>query len=96
VSVQLLLRKAGYAFHTSAEREVVRSIKESVCYVAFKPSEAEAQARTSSFTPTKFTLPDGNIVQVVNVVNACVLSLLVIGVCVVLAGAAWPRMFPGA
>ena len=35
--LQLLLRKAGYPFHTSAEKEIVRSIKERVCYVSYKP-----------------------------------------------------------
>lgn len=31
--LQLLLRKAGYNFSTSAEHEIVRTIKESACYV---------------------------------------------------------------
>ncbi len=62
--LQLLLRKAGYAFHTSAEKEVVRTMKEAVCHVAFKPSDAEEQVRTGAYAPSKFTLPDGNVVQV--------------------------------
>lgn len=59
----MLLRKAGYAFHTSAEREVVRTIKEAACYIAFKPSEAEEQAKSGAFAPAKFALPDGNVLQ---------------------------------
>eukprot|EP00948_MAST-09A_sp_MAST-9A-sp1_P004148 g4148.t1 len=33
--LQRLLRRAGYIFHTSAEQEVVRMIKETSCYVSY-------------------------------------------------------------
>ena len=41
--LQLLLRRGGcgYNFHTSAEREVVRNIKEKACYVAYNLQQAE-------------------------------------------------------
>ena len=32
--LQALLRRSGYVFHTSAEKEVVRGLKERCCYVA--------------------------------------------------------------
>lgn len=59
--LQLLLRKAGHHLHTTAEREVVRTIKEKCCYVALNPSkeEKDAEGRTE-----EFKLPDGNVVQV--------------------------------
>ncbi|KAN0125214.1 actin-like protein [Russula decolorans] len=55
--LQLLLRKAGHHLHTTAEREVVRSIKEKNCYVALNPQkeDKETTGRTESFR-----LPDGN------------------------------------
>jgi len=65
--LQQLLRKSGYYFYTSAEKEVVRSIKESACYVAFDPSkEEELLESDKSGKPTahKYKLPDGNIVEI--------------------------------
>ena len=59
--LQLLLRKAGHHLHTSAEKEVVRTIKEKCCYVALNPmkEEKETMGRLE-----EFKLPDGNVVQV--------------------------------
>jgi len=59
--LQLLLRKSGHHLHTTAEREVVRTIKEKCCYVAINPAkeEKDTMGRTE-----EFRLPDGNIVQV--------------------------------
>jgi len=51
--LQLLLRRAGHHLHTSAEREVVRTIKEKTCYVSANPVK-EDKGRTEDFR-----LPDG-------------------------------------
>lgn len=59
--LQLLLRKAGYHLHTSAEKEVVRLTKEKVCYVALNPSKEDKE---SSSKTEEFKLPDGNAVRV--------------------------------
>ena len=59
--LQLLLRKAGHHLHTTAEREVVRTIKEKCCYVALNPAKEEKDSLGRS---EEFRLPDGNTVQV--------------------------------
>jgi len=58
--LQLLLRKGGYNFHTTAEKEVVRLIKEKTCYVALNPSKEEKEANNKS---DDFQLPDGNVIK---------------------------------
>ena len=58
--LQLLLRRAGRAFHTSAEVEIVRQMKEKCCYVAFNPGDEE----TSPPQTTAYVLPDGSTVDI--------------------------------
>ncbi|KAI8878939.1 actin-related protein [Backusella circina FSU 941] len=58
--LQLLLRKSGYNFHTTAEKEVVRIIKEKTCYVALNPAKEEKE---SNGKIDDFMLPDGNIIK---------------------------------
>ena len=41
--LQTLLRKSGYILHTSAEKEVVRMIKEKCCYLAVEPRREEKE-----------------------------------------------------
>lgn len=59
--LQLLLRKQGHHLHTSAEREVVRAIKEKCCYVAANPAKEE---KDMAGRTEEFRLPDGNAIQV--------------------------------
>ncbi|KAG7148862.1 Actin-like protein like [Verticillium longisporum] len=61
--MQTLLRKSGYVFHTSAEKEVVRLIKESVTYVAHDPRKEEKEwIQRSGDQPktAEYVLPDGH------------------------------------
>lgn len=65
--LQTLLRKSGYIFHTSAEKEVVRLIKESVSYVAHDPKKEErdwigVKPNESKFA--EYVLPDGHKLKV--------------------------------
>ena len=61
--LQLLLRKSGYVFHTSAEKEVVRSMKEKVAFVASDPRKEEKEwTQTGGRGEGKvveYVLPDG-------------------------------------
>jgi centractin len=61
--LQTLLRKSGYIFHTSAEKEVVRQIKEAVTYVAHDPRKEEkewAAAKLDQGKAVEYVLPDGH------------------------------------
>lgn len=58
--LQLLLRKAGHNFNTSAEMEVVKDIKEKICYVAFDMKKNNEEEELE----VPFKLPDGNTIQV--------------------------------
>ncbi|KAL1902906.1 Centractin [Sporothrix stenoceras] len=65
--LQTLLRKTGYVFHTSAEKEVVRHIKEATSYIAVDPKKEEKDYMTAKSDPKKtaeFVLPDGNKLKV--------------------------------
>ncbi|KAG0363474.1 actin-related protein [Gamsiella multidivaricata] len=59
-NLQLLLRKAGYHFHTTAEKEVVRIIKEKTCYLPLYPAKEEKDAGEKK---EDFMLPDGNMIK---------------------------------
>ena len=65
--LQSLLRKSGYIFHTSAEKEVVRMIKEKVSYIAANPKQEEkewAAAKVGAGKAVEYVLPDGNKIKV--------------------------------
>lgn len=62
--MQLLLRKAGHNFHTSAEMEEVKAIKEKVCYVAFNIDKHEKDEADDVEPEIPYKLPDGNIIQI--------------------------------
>uniref|UniRef100_F6SBD4 Actin related protein 1B n=1 Tax=Ornithorhynchus anatinus TaxID=9258 RepID=F6SBD4_ORNAN len=58
--LRLLLRKEGADFHTSAEFEVVRTIKERTCYLSINPQKDEALETEKA----QYTLPDGSTLEV--------------------------------
>lgn len=66
--MQLLFRKSGYVFHTSAEKEIVRAIKEKHSYVALDPKKEEKEWMQHSGRPdskvAEYELPDGNKMKV--------------------------------
>lgn len=58
--LRLLLRKEGYNFHTSAELEIVRTIKERACYLSDNPLKEE----TVEGEKSQYTLPDGSVIEI--------------------------------
>ncbi|KAG8010433.1 Beta-centractin [Nibea albiflora] len=58
--LRLLLRKEGYNFNTSAEFEVVRTVKERACYLSLNPQKDE----TLETEKAQYVLPDGSTLNI--------------------------------
>eukprot|EP01084_Bolivina_argentea_P175437 303817_1 len=54
-----ILNEKGYAFTTSAEREIVNDIKEKLCYVSKVYDEDIQTGKTSTEIEQNYELPDG-------------------------------------
>jgi actin len=66
VWLQKIVTERGYTFTTSAEREIIRSIKERLAYVELD-FEAELQkAATTTGCNHSYTLPDGHEIVIAN------------------------------
>jgi len=63
-----ILTERGFSFTTSAEREIVRDMKEKLCYISenYDSDLADSESNKSSDVEKNYELPDGKVIAIGN------------------------------